>query len=115
MGSKITISEVSVGMRVYYITLIFTLISILFGCETNEDHWDNFIDKSKSLGYEVLSIQASETWIKEHSDEISLPKKIKFGKLHSIQDFVFAPYGIMIASESHKAFLSSFETRVRPA
>ena len=91
-------------MRVYYITLIFTLISILFGCETNEDHWDNFIDKSKSLGYEVLSIEASETWIKEHSDEISLPKKIKFGKPHHLQDFGFAPYGIMIAVDSNNRY-----------
>ncbi len=99
MESKITIFEVSVGMRVYYITLIFTLISILFGCETN-----NFIDKSKSLGYEVLSIQASETWIKEHSDEISLPKKIEFGKPHSIQDFGFAPYGIMIAVDRNNRY-----------
>ena len=88
-------------MRVYYITLIFTLIFILFGCETNEDHWDNFIDKSKSLGYEVLSIEASETWIKEHSDEISLPNKIKFGKPHHLQDFGFAPYGIMIAVDTN--------------
>ena len=104
MESKIMISEVSVGMRVYYITLIFTLISILFGCETNEDHWDNFIDKSKSLGYEVLSIRASETWIKEHSDEISLPKKIEFGKPHSIQDFGFAPYGIMIALDRNNRY-----------
>ncbi len=104
MESKITISEVSVGMRVYYITLIFTLLSILFGCETNEDHWDNFIDKSKSLGYEVLSIQASETWIKEHSDEISLPKKIEFGKPHHLQDFGFAPYGIMIAVDRNNRY-----------
>ncbi len=104
MESKITISEVSVGMRVYYITLIFTLLSILFGCETNEDHWDNFRDKSKSLGYEVLSIEASETWIKEHSDEISLPNKIKFGKPHHLQDFGFAPYGIMIAVDTNNRY-----------
>lgn len=91
-------------MRVYYITLIFTLIFILFGCETNEDHWDNFIDKSKSLGYEVLSIEASETWIKENSDEISLPNKIKFGKPHHLQDFGFAPYGIMIAVDTNNRY-----------
>ncbi len=67
-------------MKVYYITLILTIISILFGCEINEDPWDNFIDEPKSLGYEVLSVEASETWIKKHSDEISLPNNIKFGK-----------------------------------
>ena len=91
-------------VRGYDLTLIFTLMSILFGCQTNEDHWDNFRDKSKSLGYEVLSIQASETWIKEHSDEISLPKKIKFGKPHSIQDFGLAPYGIMIAVDTNNRY-----------
>ncbi len=91
-------------MRVYYITLIFTLIFILFGCETNEDHWGNFRDKSKSLGYEVLSIEASETWIKENSDEISLPNKIKFGKPHHLQDFGFAPYGIMIAVDTNNRY-----------
>ena len=91
-------------MRVYYITLIFIIISILFGCETNEDHWDNFIDKSKSLGYEVLSIEASETWIKEHSDEISLPNKIKFGKPHHLQDFGFASDGIMIAVDTNNRY-----------
>ena len=69
MESKITISE-AVGMRVYYITLI----SILFGCETNEDHWDNFIDKSKSLGYEVLSIQASEMYCHRFFRPLSKPR-----------------------------------------
>lgn len=91
-------------MRIYYITLILTIISILLGCEINEDHWDNFIEKPKSLGYEVLSVEASETWIKEHSDEISLPNKIKFGKPHHLQDFGFAPYGIMIVSDINNKY-----------
>ncbi len=91
-------------MRVYYITLFFIIIPILFGCKINEDHWDNFIDKQKSLGYEVLSVEASKTWIKEHSDEISLPNKIKFGKPHHLQDFGFAPYGIMIVSDINNKY-----------
>ena len=91
-------------MKGNYITLILTIICILLGCEINEDHWDNFIEKPKSLGYEVLSVEASETWIKEHSDEISLPNKIKFGKPHHLQDFGFAPYGIMIVSDTNNKY-----------
>lgn len=91
-------------MRIYYITFVLTIICILFGCEINEDHWDNFIDKPKSLGYEVLSVEASEKWIKKHSDEISLPNKIKFGKPHHLQDFGFAPYGIMIVVDTDNKY-----------
>ena len=91
-------------MRLYYITLLFTIILILFGCKMIEDHWDNFINIQKSLGYEVLSIEASETWIKKHSDEISLPDKIEFGKPHQLQDFGFAPYNIMIAVDMNNKY-----------
>lgn len=69
-----------------------------------EDRWDNFINIQKSLGYEVLSIEASETWIKEHSDEISLPNKIEFGKPHQLQDIGFAPYSIMIAVDMNNKY-----------
>ena len=49
----------------------------------------------KDLGYEVLSVTASEAWIEKHRDEISIPNQIKFGEPHIVSELPFI--GTMIA------------------
>ena len=95
-------------MKFYHITLLLfsPLLFILFECEPLEEktpaqQWEHFISGQKALGCEVLSVAASQVWIEEHRDEISIPNQIVFGKPHHVQDFGFVPYGIMIAVDAN--------------
>lgn len=77
------------------------------------DHeWNYFISRKKLLGCEVLSAAASKAWIEKYRDKISypipesypIPNPMIFGKPHYIQDFVLAPYGIMIAVDRNNRY-----------
>ncbi len=65
-----------------------------------DQEWNYFIARKTLLGCEVLNAAASKAWIEKHRGEISIPKRILFGKPHYVQNRFFAPYGIMIALDS---------------
>ena len=95
-------------MSIVFLILIIVVASVWFLYDANQkeqtpaERWDIFINKAKDLGREVLSIDASQAWIEKHSDEISLPNQIAFGKPYHVQDFGFTPYGIMIAVDQNE-------------
>lgn len=94
---------------------IFVIVSIctvtfLFGCDTpgpkppgtnlvtKTEQWEDFVSGHKDvLGYDVLSVSASEAWIEKHTNDIDIPEQIAFGKPYHVTaknstDFLKAPF-----------------------
>ena len=52
--------------------------------DDKDQQWQDFINIQKALGYEVLSIAASQRWIEKHRDEINIPNQIEFAEPHIV-------------------------------
>ena len=62
------------------------------------EQWESWLRIRKEvLGYDVLSVEASQAWIEKNRDEIHIPNQIEFGNPYTVSEIPFALYGITIA------------------
>ena len=75
--------------------------------DDKDQQWQDFVSIREAFGYEVLSVAASQKWIEEHSDEISIPNQIAFGETHVVTELPFIGTVITVDANDKRRVITS--------